>query len=70
MFKLILALFLVFGLTVSTKVQAMASLRDRKDVQIPTELKDSCIKNVVFNKDNNLSLPPKTVPLAISNPGW
>ncbi len=53
MFKIILALFLIVGLTVSTEVQASASLRARKTVQITSELKDSCIKNVVFKKDDH-----------------
>ena len=50
MFRLILVLFLVFGLTYSKKVEAMASLRDRKDVQITTKLSDPCIKNVTFKQ--------------------
>lgn len=52
MFRLILALSLILGVVSTKDVLASASLRARQGVKMATEIKDSCIKSVVFKKDD------------------
>ncbi len=53
MFRLILGLFLIFGFISTKDVLASASLRARQNVKMTTELKDFCIKSVVFKRDEH-----------------